>query len=132
MSTNKLHFIFAHQQARQLAAKACLESPDGFHCRITPPTRSLDQSAKFHAMCADIARQKPFAGKLRSPETWKMLLISGHAIATKQGVEMMPGLEGEFLNLRDSSAQMSITRMNSLIEYALAYCANEGVRLSEA
>jgi hypothetical protein len=60
-----------------------------------------------------------------------MLLISGHAIATKQGVEMMPGLEGEFLNLRESSAAMSIARMNSLIEYTLAYCANEGVKLSE-
>ena len=82
-------------------------------------------------MCADIARQKPFAGKLRSPETWKMLLISGHAIATKQGVEMMPGLEGEFLNLRESSAQMSIARMNSLIEYTLAYAAINEIKMTE-
>lgn len=127
----KKHFILVHDQARRLAADACMTMPDGYHVRITPPTRSLEQSAKFHAICGDIAKQKSFAGKLRSPEIWKMLLISGHAIATKQGVEMMPGLEGEFLNLRESSAAMSITRMNSLIEYTLAYCANEGVKLSD-
>lgn len=43
---------------------------------------------------------------------------------------MVPGLEGEWCNLRESTAQMSIKRMASLIEYALAYCAQNEIRLS--
>jgi hypothetical protein len=54
---------------------------------------------------------------------WKLLLISGHSVATKQGAEMVPGLEGEFLNLRESTAAMSKTRIGSLIEYAEAFMA---------
>jgi hypothetical protein len=39
---------------------------------------------------------------------------------------MVPGLEGEFVNLRESTAQMGIKRMISLIEYSQAYLdANE-------
>lgn len=126
------HFILAHDTARRTAAACCmLPEYQNYHVRITPPTRSLDQSAKFHALCGDIAKQIPFAGKLRTPEQWKILLVSGHAIATKQGSEMMPGLEGEFLNLRESTAAMSIKRLSSLIEYATAYAVSNGVKLHD-
>jgi hypothetical protein len=40
---------------------------------------------------------------------------------------MVPGLEGEFVNLRESTALMSKARAASLIEYALAFCAMHGV-----
>ena len=124
-------FRLAHSTARRLAHEAIDSAPDGWIAKITEPTRNLDQSAKFHAICGDLAKQKEFAGKLRKPEVWKVLLISGHAVATGQGSEMVPGLEGEWCNIRESTALMSSKRMSSLIEYSIAYCMAEGVKLSD-
>lgn len=124
-------YRLVHQQARQRAVQGVLDAPEGYVVTIKPPTRSLEQSAKFHAMCGDLARQLPYAGKKRSLEEWKLLLISGHAIATQSGSEVVPGLESEFVNLRESSASMGVKRMASLIEYALAYGAMNNVKWSE-
>lgn len=44
---------------------------------------------------------------------------------------MVPGLENEFVNLRESTALMSVRRSASLITYTLAFCDMHGVRLSE-
>lgn len=98
---------------------------------VKPETRSTEQNAKFHAICDDIAKSgATWAGKPRSAAEWKVLLVSGHAVATKEGAEVVPGLEGEFINLRESTALMSVRRSSSLIEYAIAWCAQAGVRLS--
>ena len=109
-----------------------MKAPLGYVVTIAEPSRNLEQSAKFHAICSDIAKQKEFAGKLRTPDQWKVLLISGHAVVTKQGSEMLPGLEGEWCNLRESSARMSMKRMASLIEYSQAYADMNGVKLSDS
>lgn len=124
-------FVLLNSQIRQRAAQAVLEANEGFAVRITPPTRNLEQSAKFHAICGDLARQLPYAGKKRTLDEWKFLIISGHSVATQQGTEILPGLEGEFLNLRESSSSMSVTRMSSLIEYAVAYCAMNNVKTDQ-
>ena len=129
--SDKLHAILVHDVARRLAANWCMTAPLGYHARIEPPTRTLEQNAKFHTICEDIAKQKEFGGKLRSPAQWKMLLVSGHAIATKRGSEMMPGIEGEWCNLRESTASMGVKRLSSLIEYAIAYCAGHEIRLRD-
>lgn len=98
---------------------------------IKTETRSTAQNAKFHAICDDIAKSgATWAGKARTPAEWKVLLVSGHAVATKEGADVVPGLEGEFINLRESTALMSVSRSSSLIEYAIAWCASANVRLS--
>lgn len=99
--------------------------------RITEYKRNLDQNARFHAMLGDIARQVQWCGKWLKPEQWKVLLISGHAVATKQQAEIVPGLEGEFVNIRESSAQMSVGRMASLIEYVHSWAAGQDVKFTE-
>jgi hypothetical protein len=43
----------------------------------------------------------------------------------------VPGLEGEFVNLRESTALMSIKRGASLIEYTQAFAAEHGVKTME-
>jgi hypothetical protein len=97
---------------------------------IALQSRNEEQSRKFHAMCGDIERQCQWAGKKRTAEQWKLLLVSGHAIAQGRPAECVPGIEGEFLNLRESTAKMSVKRMASLIEYTLAYGDGEGVKWS--
>ena len=46
-----------------------------------------------------------------------MIMVSAHKIATGGKAEMVIGLEGEVINLRESTAQMSVQRLASLIEY---------------
>lgn len=117
-----MRFILAHEVARRRAMEAVRDAPAGFVVTVKPATRTLDQNAKFHALCSDLAG-KEWAGKPRDAAAWKVLIVSGHAMATKQGAEMVPGLEGEFVNLRESTATMSKERGSSLIEYAQAFCA---------
>lgn len=91
--------------------------------KIQPPKRSNDQSAKFHAMCGEVAKRAMYFGKKLELEQWKVIFISGHAIATGLPTEIVPGIEGEFVNIRERSAAMSQSRMSSLIEYVSAWIA---------
>lgn len=119
-----------HQEARRRAVQGVLDAPEGYVVTIKPPTRNLDQNAKLHALLTDISKQVPYGGKMRSMETWKAIMVSAHAIATEEPTEVVCGIEGEFLNLRESTAKMSVARMSSLIEYATAWCASNNVTLS--
>lgn len=90
--------------------------------------RSLDQNAKLHAMFGDVAASNlHFAGKQRTAEEWKVILISGHSIATGGQGEVIAGIEGELICIRESSAAMSASRMASLIEYVSAFGAEHGI-----
>jgi len=118
--------------ARRNAKQAIDDAPDGYVVSISEPRRNGEQNAKFHALCSDIARSgMEWAGKRRTADQWKVLLVSGHAVATKEGAEMVPGLEGEFVNVRESTALMSVRRSSSLIEYTVAFCAMHGIRTAE-
>lgn len=121
----KKTFILAHEQARIRAVAAVAQAPVGFVITVAEPTRNSEQNAKFHAICSDLARSAvEWAGKRRDAAQWKVLLVSGHAVATKLGAEIVPGLEGEFVNIRESTALMSKARGSSLIEYAMAFVAS--------
>lgn len=99
---------------------------------VQPEARTGEQNAKFHAICSDLAKSGlPWAGKARTAAQWKVLLVSGHAVATKAEFDLVPGLENEFVNLRESTALMSKKRGSSLIEYSVAFCAANGVELQE-
>lgn len=128
---DKAYYVLVHQAARQNAAQACLTAPDGYIVEVKPKTRTLDQNAKFHALCSDVSRQCEYMGRKWPPEAWKVLFISGHAIATKLGADVIPGLENEFVNIRESSASMSKSRISSLIEYCVSWCVQNGVVLND-
>lgn len=127
MSEKKLYRL-ANDQVRLRVILAIKDAPEGWIVQLRPPTRSLEQNAKFHAICEDIAKSgKEWGGKARTPEQWKAIIVSGHSEATKVENELVLGIEGELINLRESTAQMSKARGSSLIEYALAFCAMEGI-----
>lgn len=114
--------IFVLPIGRDRAIQAIREAPDGYSVTLAERGRNLEQNAKFHAQCTELAKSgREWMGKRRTASEWKVLLVSGHAVATQQGAEMVPGLEGEFVNLRESTAAMSRSRISSLIEYAQAF-----------
>ena len=127
----KQTFVMAHDMARQRAIQAVKDAPQGYAVTVSEPSRSLDQNAKFHAICTDLGKsQVLWAGKRRTAIEWKVLLVSGHATATHEGSEIVPGIEGEFVNIRESTALMRKKRGASLIEYTLAFCAMNDVKIS--
>lgn len=129
--SDKFTYRLVHDTARRLAAEMCFSAPDGWMVTFQAPKNSLIQSAKFHAMCGDASKQCKYMGRKFPLESWKVLFISGHAIATKIGADVIPGLENEFVNIRESTASMSMKRMSSLIEYTLAWCVSNDVKLTE-
>lgn len=100
--------------------------------QIKVETRTSRQNRLLHALFGDVARQSLWLGKKRTASEWKVLFVSGHSVATNQGAEMVPGLEGEFLNLRESTAQMGKARMASLLDYVLAYCSANEIELRDS
>ena len=126
-------FILRDESIRRRAQEALWDAPDGHQVVLSEPVRSLDQNAKFHALTSDIAKSgHQWLGKRRDAAAWKVLLVSGHAVATKEGSEIVPGLEGEFVNLRESTALMGKRRGASLIEYTLAFMAMNDIHITEA
>ena len=113
----------ALEQARQ-EAKAQLMAGKRVVFRVDEETRREAQSRKFHALCRDLSRSGlKFDGKERSEKDWKIIMVSGHAVATGGQAELIRGIEGELINLRESTATMGVSRGASLIEYTLAFCA---------
>ena len=125
-------FCIINEHIRTNAIDAIRAVPLGYILSIAEPKRSTKQNAKFHALCQDIATSKfPWAGKSRNADEWKVLIVSGHSVATKQGAEMVPGLENEFVNIRESTARMGVGRAASLIEYTIAFAVSNGIELVE-
>lgn len=118
---------------RQMAVQSVLSAPDGYYFQPPKePTRNLEQNALLHALFSDLSKQAKLHGRTLTPHQWKVVMISGHAVATGMGADMVPGIEGEFVNIRESSAHMSVQRMTSLIEYVLAWCAENQISTVEA
>jgi hypothetical protein len=113
-------------EVRQRAIDHIWGSPDGYVVVVQEETRNLAMNAKFHSLCAELERLKvEWFGKPRDLAAWKVLLVSGHAVATRQEMpDVVPGLEGEMVNIRESTATMSKSRGSSLIEYATAFLEN--------
>ena len=119
-------------RVRSNAIEAVRTAPDGWMVEIKEPTRTSPQNRHFHALCGDIAKSGlKWAGKARSLDDWKALLVSAHAVATGLGGEVIPGIEGEFVAIRESTARMGKARSASLIEYTLAFALTNGVELVE-
>lgn len=124
------HFYIHSDRIRSNAIDAVMRAEPGSMVTISEAKRTLDQNAMFHAICTDIARHgMEWAGKKRKADEWKVLLVSAHTKATDGEVEIVPGLEGEFVNIRESTARMGVKRATSLIEYALAWCAQHEIPL---
>lgn len=120
-------FILSHDTARRNAVQAVIDAPEGHLVRVEPRTRSLEQNARLHAIFSEAARNHTWQGRKLTPTQWKTLFISGHSVATGKGADMVPGLENEFVNIRESSASMSVARMTSLMEYVEAWMAEHEV-----
>lgn len=140
MADNRLVLRLHNAQQAHSAIQQAWAHAKGWLCagggnlvlEVRPETRSDAQNRLLHALFSDVAKQAEWMGKKCTAEEWKLLFVSGHSVATKQGADLMPGLEGEFLNLRESTARMGKARMASLLEYVMAWAIDHGVELRDA
>jgi hypothetical protein len=116
--------------ARSAACRYINDAPDGYVVTIAEPTRSLDANARLHAILTDIAREAKYNNQRRGVEFWKGLFVSGWQIATGQKPEIVPGLEGEFVNVRESTTTLTPRRIAELMEYIEAWAAMNGIKLT--
>jgi hypothetical protein len=122
----KRYFVLSHAVARQNAAKAVSEAPQGMVVEIKEPTRNLEQNAKLWAMLSEVARQVDWYGRKLSAEDWKHVFT---ASLSKQDV--VPGIDGGFVVLGKSTSKMSKREFADLIELISAFGAQRGVKFTE-
>ena len=127
-STTKGIYRLVHREARERAINHVLNASDGNIVIIQEPTRSLNQNALLHSMFRRIAESgMTWCGRKMNEDQWKVLLVSGHSIATGHEADIVPGIENELVNLRESTAAMSSKRIASLIEYIKAFMTEHSI-----
>jgi hypothetical protein len=113
---------------RQRAAKWAASAPYGCRIEYKETKRSLPQNSKFYAMLTDIARQKEHCGRKYPVECWKAIFM--HALGRE--VQFVPSLdEKTFLPLGYHSSDLSKGEMSDLIEFMLAWGAENGVKFHD-
>jgi urease gamma subunit len=81
--------------------------------------RSLEQNKKMWSMLGDISKQVEWHGMKLTKENWKDMIT-----AALKGQKVVPGLEGGFVVLGQSTSRMSIKEMIDVIEFAYAFGAD--------
>lgn len=118
--------ILRGQSQRDFAKAMIDRAPVDAVVRISAPTRTTDQNAKFWAMLSDISRAKP-GGRVATPETWKALAM--HACGFAVQFEM--GLNGQPFPTGFRSSRMTKDEMSMLIEWLYAFGAENGIRWTD-
>lgn len=123
-------FVLSHQSARENAAKACADAPEGYRVEIKPRTRSLAQNDMFWSILTDISRQVQFVvnGALVpvAPEEVKDILTAG----LRRETRMAMGIDGGMVLLGQRTSKMTVREMKDLIDLAYAFGNERGVEWS--
>ena len=92
---------------------------------VAPATRSLEQNRRLWAMLRDLSRQVDWYGRKLSDEEWKSVMT---AAMKKQDV--VPGVDGGFVVLGQSTSKMTKGEMSELQELIEAFGAQQNVKFS--
>lgn len=115
-------FRFVHGQARKLASDFCMTAPDGWVCKISEPTRNLEQNAKLWALLSEVSQQVDWYGQKLTSEEWKDVFS-----ASLKRQKVVPGLDGGFVVCGQRTSQMGKKEFGDLIELIQAFGAERGV-----
>lgn len=120
--TDSRIFKFVHAQARRLAAEFCMTAPEGWICKISEPTRNLEQNAKMWALLTEVSEQVNWYGQKLTQEEWKDVFS-----ASLKQQKVIPGLDGGFVVCGQRTSQMTKKEFSDLIELIQAFGAERGV-----
>lgn len=116
-------FHLVHGTARQRAAAACQEAPEGHVVIISEPTRTLEQNAALWPLLEEIAEQVEWCGMYLTPDDWKDVLS-----AALHGQRSVPNIDKTgFVILGRKTSKMGKKEFSDLLELANAFAAQQGV-----
>ncbi len=90
---------------------------------IAEETRTLPQNARMWAMLGDVARQVDWYGQKLDADDWKHVFT-----ASLKQQRTVPGIDGGFVVLGQSTSKMSKAEMGDLMTLIEAFGAQRGVR----
>ena len=115
---NRLLFCLSHATARQNAAQAVMQAPDGWFVELKPRVRTLEQNSRYwgRGVLSQIAEKATVVGRRYSAEVW-------HEQFKRQfiGIEELPN--GQIVG--KSSAKLSIKEFSEFVDKVEAFAATE-------
>ena len=125
-------FRLVSPAVRQRACEAVMGAPEGYVCEIKEPARNLEQNARLHALIADIVKAGTiWAGEPRTMDDWKALFVTAYDAMKGVKSKPVPGLNGEFVVLRRSTARMGKRELSELIEMIQAWMAERQIPIRD-
>jgi hypothetical protein len=106
-------------------AKAMLMAGHKLRLSVKPETRSTAQNSRMWAMLEDVSRQVEWHGRKLSKEDWKHVFS-----ASLKKQDAVPGIDGGFVVLGQSTSKMTVREMNDLMTLMEAFGAEHEVRFS--
>lgn len=124
----KLTFTLAPapHPARQNAAKAVMEAPEGHIVTIQEPTRNLIQNSRLWASLSEVSRQVDWHGNHLTPDEWKDVFT-----AALKRQKVVPGIDGGFVVIGARTSKMGKREFSELLELVYAFGAQHGVQFSD-
>jgi len=113
-------------ETRSLAAAAIHAAPQGAVVNIrTGSKRTIEQNAAMWGGLTDLSKQVDWYSNKLSPEEWKIVLTASLKIQ-----RVVPGIDGGFVAIGQSTSQMTIAEMSEMIELIYAFGTQHGVKFT--
>jgi hypothetical protein len=109
---------------RERALRWIAHAPYGTRLEFKATKRTLDQNSRMWAMLTDVATQLAWYGRKMPTADWKLVFMD----ALKRELRIVPNIDGTgFVNLGQSSSDLSKGEMSDLIELIFKFGAEHGV-----
>ena len=122
-------------QMRQLwlKIKQALEGGNTLVLQITKESRSQSQSAMYHSIIGQIAKQAQHLGSSWSAEDFKRLLVWQWATDTgRTASKIVPSLDGSgFVQLGLQTREFTKADASEFTEFCMAWAAQNGVTIND-
>lgn len=105
--------------------KALLFAEKRLIVEVKEATRSTEQNARMWAMLTEVSNQVVWHGRKLTTEEWKHVFT-----ASLKRQDVVPGLDGGFVVLGQSTSKMGVREMGELMELISAFGAQQGVKFS--
>ena len=106
-------------------AKAMLMAGHRMRLVVKQETRSTAQNSRMWAMLEDVSSQVTWHGRKLAKEDWKHVFS-----ASLKKQDAVPGIDGGFVVLGQSTSKMTIAEMSQLMELMEAFGAEHEVKFS--
>jgi hypothetical protein len=129
MSDRRL-YVLTSREKRRGVVKIVAELERGSRVEIKGPKRTLPQNDLMWLWLTAYADQATWHGEKLAAGDWKDL-FSGALKAAKNGLRIVPGLQGGFMVLGLRTSDMTVAEMAELITYLQSEADRFGVVLDD-